>query len=235
MDPIAFIRCDPSETFGVAPSAVADAGAPVVIWEAIEGQTSPSLDEISGAVLFGSTYNVEHAQEHAFIKDVREFTAEAVDRGVPFLGACFGAQVLSWALDGDVVKAPVREVGFEPIRPIAAASADALVSHYRDGDMAFQWHMDTFTLPEGAELLLTNHAVPHQAYRVGERAWGIQFHFEINAAEIELWLGEIADMDLEAVWGKSHDRIRAERERFIAAHEAKGREVFRRFAEVCGA
>jgi len=235
VDPVLFIRCDRSETFGVGTAAMEAAGAPVRIWDAINEEPRPSLDEVSGAVLFGSIYNVEQADEQPFIKDVKEFTAEAVDRGSPFLGACFGAQVLAWALDGDVVKAPVREVGFEPIRPLGPASGDRLVSHYEDGDMAFQWHMDTFTLPNGAELLVTGDRVPNQAYRVNDRTWGIQFHFEIDSAEIDLWLDEIADMDLEAVWGKSHEEIRAERDRFVERHEQKGREVFRRFAEVCGA
>ena len=235
MDPILLIRCDSAETFGVAPSALSSAGAAVRVWDAIGGESRPPLDDLSGAVLFGSIYNVEQADEQPFIKDVKAFTADAVDRGIPFLGACFGAQVLAWALDGEVVKAPVREVGFEPIRPLDPASDDRLVSHYRGGDMAFQWHMDTFTLPTGAELLVTGERVPNQAYRVNDKTWGIQFHFEIDSAEIDLWLDEIADMDLKAVWGKSHEEIRAERDRFVESHEQKGREVFRRFAEVCGA
>ena len=56
-------------------------------------------------MLFGSTFNVEHADEQPFIKDVRELTLEAVDRQVAFLGVCFGAQVLAWSLDAPVGKA----------------------------------------------------------------------------------------------------------------------------------
>jgi GMP synthase-like glutamine amidotransferase len=75
--------------------------------------------------------------------------------------------------------------------------------------------------------------VPNQAYRVGDRAWGVQFHFEIDAAEVDLWLDNYqAHGDLLAEWGKTPDTVRAESERHIATHEAKGRDVFRRFARV---
>jgi hypothetical protein len=70
-----------------------------------------------------------------------------------------------------------------------------------------------------------------QGYRLGDRAWGIQAHVEVDAAELDWWL-DIADslMDVEAAWGKSPARIRAEAERFGPAQEERGREIFRRFA-----
>ena len=74
------------------------------------GRISTDMD---GVVLLGSTYNVEHAEQQPFIKEVRELTLEAMDREIPFLGMCFGAQVLAWSLDAEVGKAPNREVGFE--------------------------------------------------------------------------------------------------------------------------
>ena len=106
-------------------------------------------------VLFGSSYNVEHVDEQPFIKDARELTLEAIEREVPYLGVCFGAQMLAWSLDAPVMKAPVREVGFQPIRPTAAAAGDPLLSHLAGGDMEFQWHMDTFELPPDAPLLVS--------------------------------------------------------------------------------
>jgi GMP synthase (glutamine-hydrolysing) len=232
MAAIVLVRCDPEETFGIASDALTSAGASTAVWDAIDGEPRPTLDDIDGVVLFGSSYNVEHADERPFIKEAREMTLEAVDRGVPYLGICFGAQLLAWSLDSDVVKAPVREVGYEAIRPEAAAVDDPLVSHYRDGDHVFQWHMDTFLLPEGATLLATGDRVANQAYRVGDRTWGIQWHFEIDRPEIEMWLGsfEQADGGLESTWGKASATIRAEADRFQAMHETKGREVFTRFA-----
>ena len=93
--------------------------------------------------------------------------------------------------------------------------------------------MDTFALPEGAVLLATGHGVRNQAYRVGDRTWGIQFHFEVDRPELEMWLDEYSKKDdLGASWGKSTDQIRAEADAYQAAHEDRGREIFRRFASV---
>jgi GMP synthase (glutamine-hydrolysing) len=231
--PILFARCDDFETFGVALDAVRSAGGDVVIWDAVASDPAPDLDGFGGLVVFGSTYNIEHADEQPFIKELRELTREAVDRAVPFLGVCFGAQVLAWALDAAVMKAPVREVGFETIRPLPDAVSDRLLSHYGDGDAVFEWHMDTFELPDGAVLLAAGDRVPNQAFRVGDRTWGVQFHLEVDAAEVESWLQEYAKIgDLLETWGKSNDEVRAEATRYIAGHEAKGREVFRRFADL---
>jgi GMP synthase (glutamine-hydrolysing) len=231
MRPVLFVRCDPLETFGIARDAVRDAGAEVRVWEAIEPDAErPDLADVSGVVLFGSTYNVEHADEQPFIKDLRELTLEALDGGTPFLGVCFGAQVLAWALDAEVGKAPVREVGFEPIHPTPAAASDELLSHHEDGDMGFQWHMDTFELPTGAELLVTGEGVQHQAYRVNARTWGVQYHLEIDRPEIHDWLRAYARVgDLRSEWGKSDEQVLAEAGRHLADHEHRGRETFRRF------
>jgi GMP synthase (glutamine-hydrolysing) len=235
MGPILLVRCDPEETFGVAPSALEAAGAPSTIWEALDGAPRPSLDGVGGVIVFGSSYNVEQASEQPLIKEVRELTLDAIDRGVPFLGICFGAQLLAWSLGREVVRAPEREVGYEPISPTGAAAGDPLVGHYVDRDRVFQWHMDTYELPEGATLLATGDLVRNQAFRVGELTWGIQWHLDVDRPEVDLWLGSFEQRpghDLEAMWGKAAAAVRDEADRFHEAHERKGREVFTRFAQI---
>lgn len=233
MEPVLLVRNDAFETFGVAPGALEEAGVPTLVWEAVDGEPAPPLDQLSGVIMFGSSYNVEHAGEQPFIERGAELCRGAVDRGVPLLGVCFGAQLLAWGLGADVRKSPEREVGFEPVEPTRAAATDRLLGHYEEGDRVFQWHMDTYDLPEGAELLATADPVTNQAYRVGDRAWGVQFHFEIDADEIELWLAEFAKQgDLEREWGKSAEQIRDETARYLDEHRRKGAEVFRRFAAV---
>lgn len=234
MTRILFVRCDASETYGVAPSAVHAGGAVFEVWDALDGRASrPTLDEVDGVVVFGSTFNVEHADEQPFIKETADLIGETVDRRIPFLGVCFGGQLLAWALDAEVGEGPVREIGFEPIHPTAQAGSDPLFSHFVDGDVAFQWHGDAFELPTGAILLATGDRVPNQAFRVGDRAWGTQFHLEVNGAELDYWLNEFAkEGDLRSDWGKSEAEVRREAARYIADHEARGREVFTRFASL---
>jgi GMP synthase-like glutamine amidotransferase len=232
--PVLFVRNEAFETFGIARSAFEPTGVPVQLFDAIDADAPrPSLDDVSGVVMFGSAFNVDDTDHHPFLKEIRDLTREAVERGIPYLGICLGAQVLARALDRPVPLAPVREVGFERVHPTPAAADDALVSHYAEGDLVFQWHQDTFELPDGAELLATGDAVALQAYRVGDVTWGIQWHFEIDRAEIDTWLDVFsAEADLLSEWGKTPEAVRAEADALLAGHEAKGAETFRRFAEV---
>src|SRR5262249_37333481 len=161
--PFLFVRCDAFETYGVAPAAVDAAGATPRIWDAMDAsEERPDLPDVSGVVLFGSTSNVQHPGERPFIKEAAGLTCEAGQRGGPLPGLCCGAQVLAWALGADVIKAPVRELGFEPIHALPSIAADPVLGHYADGDPAFHWHEDTFELPPDATLLATGDEVPHQ-------------------------------------------------------------------------
>jgi GMP synthase-like glutamine amidotransferase len=230
MKPLLFAKADPAETFGIGYGAVTDAGADVRVWDAINDERTPSLDDVSGVVLFGSSYNIEHANEQPFIGRLRAMTLDALDRGTPYLGLCFGAQMLAWSLGAEIRKAPVREIGYVPLRPLPAAADDQLLSHYADGDPVFQWHMDTFDLPADAEPLATGDEVAAQAFRIGDRTWATQFHLEIDRAEIDLWIDDIGPA-LETEWHTTSARMRTAATAHQARHEHQGTEVFRRFVK----
>jgi GMP synthase (glutamine-hydrolysing) len=231
--PILLVRNDPWESFGLAAPSLARAGADILTANLPAGAELPPPDRVSGVIVFGGTVNVDQVGDHPYLATVRRYTHEVVDRGVPYLGICLGSQILARALDVPVAPGPLREVGFEEVRATEEAKEDPLLSFLGDHEMVLHWHEDTHDLPPGATLLATNDRIPVQAYRVGERAWGIQFHLEADATEFDWWL-DIADaeIDLEAVWGKSADRMRSEAREHMAAHEERGREIFRRFADV---
>jgi GMP synthase (glutamine-hydrolysing) len=234
MKPVLLVGNDEHETFGVAPSALSRAGCDLVtVNMTSSGAALPPLGSLAGVVTFGGTPNVDDIERHPYLSTVREYSREAVAAKVPYLGLCLGSQLLARALAEEVWPASMREFGFQPLRPTAEAGNDPLLSLFVDGDMVFQWHEDTYRLPEGATLLATGDAVPVQAYRVGELAWGVQFHQELDAVELEWWL-EIADADndLEDTWGKSASEIRSEARRHMPLHEERGRTLFARFAEV---
>ena len=232
LEPVLLIRNDRYESFGVAAPTLAWEGLDLITADMTSGAELPDIREVSGVVAFGGTVNVNDPSR-AFLADVRDYARIAVDAAVPFLGICLGSQILAWALGREVVRSPVRECGFEPIRPTAKGKEDRLLSQYTDGDLVLQWHEDTHELPPEATLLATGDAIPMQAYRVGDSAWGIQFHQEVDAGEFAAWVDlASAETDLAAAWGKSAEQLRSEAGRNMADHEERGRELFRRFAAI---
>lgn len=234
MRPVLLVRNDRYESFGVAPGALAWAGVDVLTANATNPRVElPALADVSGVVTFGGTVNVDQVHEHPHLARVREFTREAVERDVPYLGICLGSQILARAFGREVVRGPVREVGFEPVRTTPEAKEDPLLSFLDPEEVVLQWHEDTHDLPDGATLLLTGERIPVQGYRIGDSAWGIQFHLEVDAVELGWWL-DVADtrVDLKTEWGKSAEEIRDESRRHIARQEERGRRIFGRFAEI---
>lgn len=234
MKPVLLVRNDRYESFGVAPGALSMAGVDLLTTNATSPAGKlPPLEEVAGVVTFGGTMNVDQVHDHPYLARVREYTREAVERGVPYLGICLGSQILARAFGQEVVRGSVREAGFEPVHPTPEAKEDPLLSFLGEGEMVLQWHEDTHELPDGGTLLVTGDRIPVQGYRIGDLAWGIQFHLEVDALELGWWL-EVADaeVNLKTVWGKSADEIRAESELHIVAQEERGREIFRRFADI---
>jgi len=234
MKPVVLVRNDWFESFGVAPGALARGEVEFRSVDMTKPDASlPDLEDVGGVITFGGTVNVDQVEERPQLAVVREYTRQAVERGVPYLGICLGSQILARAVGEPVVKGPVKEVGFEPIRTTDDAATDPLLSVLEPREMVLHWHEDTHGLPQGATLLATADAIPLQAYRVGDSAWGLQFHFEVDAGEFGWWIDTASkEMDLEQVWGKSPETLRAEAARYMGRQEERGKALFRRFAEV---
>lgn len=228
--PVLCVRNDPDDSLGLAPAVFAEQGVPVQRLDAFsDGTRWPDVDQIGGLIVFGGEMNVDAIDRHPYLLRQRQFLRRAVDAGMPVLGICLGAQMLARALDARVYRAPVREFGFRPVTVTAAGQADELLSEFATGDRVFQWHEDTFDLPDGAVLLATGDAVANQAFRVGRRAWGIQFHFEIDRPGVEAWL-RAAEPSLEPVWGRSAAQVRNELAVHLEVQQERSRRLFTAFA-----
>jgi len=230
MKPILCIRNDRDDTLGITAGALAEAAVPLVRLDAFEASARwPELEEIGGLIVFGGEMNVDQTEQHPYLLAQRDLMRRAVDAGLPVLGICLGAQMLARALDARVYQAPVRELGFKPVRLTAAGQGDALLSAFQTGDRVFQWHEDTFDLPDGADLLVAGDDVPNQAFRFGRRAWGVQFHFEVDAQGVEAWL-RVAEPTLSRVWKRTADEVREELRTDLDAQQQRSRVLFAAFA-----
>jgi GMP synthase-like glutamine amidotransferase len=115
---------------------------------------------------------------------------QIVDGGGAVFGICFGAQALARALGGSVARSSQPEIGWTVLEP--SAESDGIVG---PGPW-FEWHFDAFTPPPGAVVLAGNGAAT-QAYRIG-RSLGVQFHPEVTAADIGMWLDNGGEAQVRA-------------------------------------
>lgn len=136
------------------------------------------LTGIRGIILSGSPYSVN--QSDAFRLDVQEL----ISRGLPILGICYGAQLISHELGGQVQKSETREYGRTHLQ-LHGHGSDPLLIDIDERSQAWMSHSDTIThLPEGFEVLATTDNIPVAIYRSSHKpVWGVQFHPEVHHSE----------------------------------------------------
>ena len=152
----------------------------------IDPDAALNLDGAAGLILMGGPMSAN--DDLAWIPRELAAIREAAARGIPVLGICLGAQLIARALEARVYRNPEKEIGWAPVRFAEAAQVDALFHGFSGTETVFQWHGETFDLPQGAELLAVSDACRHQAFRWGANVYALQFHLEVTPEIIAEWL-----------------------------------------------
>jgi GMP synthase (glutamine-hydrolysing) len=182
----------PYEGPGLVARCLEDAGWPVEVVRPDRGERFPDVATLGGLVVMGGPMGVGDGDLHPWLGSERDLLAAAVDAGLPVLGVCLGAQQLAAALGGTVTTGPGPELGVGTVTLTPAGRVDPVFGPEYGGLSAtdvpcVHWYQDTFSLPGGAVHLAATRTFPHQAFRVGRRAYGLQFHVEVDAALAEAW------------------------------------------------
>jgi len=147
-----------------------------------EGVSAPrDVNEVAGLVFMGGAGNVN--EPPAWMRQELALIRAAAERGIPMLGICLGAQLISKALGGAVRPGITMEVGWHPVEQIADCAARDWFAGLPARFEVFQWHAHTFSLPPGAAALLRSPCAEHQAFAIGN-ILAMQFHLEITAESI---------------------------------------------------
>jgi GMP synthase-like glutamine amidotransferase len=153
----------------------------------------PSRDDHDATIVFGGEVNVDEEDAHPWMREEKAFIADLVAEGRPVLGVCLGAQLLAEAAGARVGPLPDGpEIGWREVERVAD---DPVLGALPPRFLALEWHGYHSGLPPGAVELARN-GVGLQAFRLGDRpAWGIQFHAEVTARDLDRWTADEDDPD----------------------------------------
>ena len=218
------IYCEPP---GIYEDVLAEHEIGIVRVEIDEGAALPDWRDDDIIVTMGGPMSVNDEAVHPWLAEEKVWIASAVGAGVPYFGACLGAQLLAASLGAPVRAGELPEVGVLPVTLTADGLADPVMSVLGQTFSTLQWHGDTFELPNGAVHLGRSSAYEHQAFRVGS-AFAVQFHLEVTPSMFKEWANIPAYVaPLSAALGASGlDTLTRS---FDAAHEDMGTSARRLF------
>jgi GMP synthase-like glutamine amidotransferase len=140
----------------------------------------PSLAEFDVLIVMGGPMSIHDEADYPWLVAEKELIAAAIRGGKRVVGICLGAQLIAAACGARVYGNPVKEIGFWPVKWMNPAFAGASAGEGGE-EVVFHWHGETFDLPDGAVLLASTEACVNQAFSLGDRVLGIQFHPEVTA------------------------------------------------------
>ena len=179
----------PSVGPGVFADAIASGGHELVERQIpVDGVPEEAADAV---LVFGGAMHPDQEDRHGWLRPELRFLERELERGTPMLGVCLGSQLIARAAGARVFRTSEPEFGWLPVELTEAAGDDPVAASLPDRFDAFEWHHYTHALPDGA-VELARSTVCTQTYRLG-RAWGVQFHPEVRAQQVEAWLDEDPD------------------------------------------
>ena len=196
----------------------------------------PDIGKYHALIVLGGPMMPDRSDVHPHLAVEMHCIEEALKRGIPVLGICLGAQLLAHTLGGDLQPSEAWEIGWYDLHPASAATQDSLFRHLDAPQPVFQWHGYTFDLPPGAVRLASSAAVPNQAFRYNQNAYGFQFHLELDQRLIDRWLGlpeYVAELTASGV-GSTPAEIHEQTSRLIHASALLSDKVFSAFLDHLG-
>ncbi|QVL52926.1 MAG: gamma-glutamyl-gamma-aminobutyrate hydrolase family protein [Cyanobium sp. M30B3] len=210
-------------------------GWPVQVVRLDLGQPLPQLKPHDLLLVLGGPMGVGDQGDPAYpwLEGEVELLRQALARQQPLIGVCLGAQLLALAGGGTAIPLqvgepprPLREVGFGAISwcvdRVQDSAAAQLLRGLAASELVLHWHGDRCVLPPAAELLASSLHCREQAFRIGARAVGLQFHVEVQPEQLELWLEQDRDFVVGALGPGGVQAIRADAERWGAQVARQG-------------
>jgi GMP synthase (glutamine-hydrolysing) len=213
------------ENLGSFEEVLRDRGMHVRYLEAGRDRLAGDADLL---VLLGGPVGAYESTAYPFLSDELSLARTRLAQDAPMLGICLGAQLIAAAAGARVHPLGAKEIGWGGIELAEAAAATPLAALTTP---VLHWHGDTFDLPAGAVHLASTSQCRNQAFSLGRRTLGLQFHAEVQAAAIESWLiGHAAE--IAATPGISAGGLRTDTGRHASRLEVQGRKFFHHWLDL---
>jgi GMP synthase (glutamine-hydrolysing) len=198
--------------------------------------SEPDLSGYSGLIVLGGPMGVYEAGQIAHLRFEMKKIEEALKREIPVLGICLGAQLIASVLGAGVRKNKQWELGWYDVGLTEHGKADPLFNAYAPSEKVFQLHQDHFEPPKTATHLAFSELAEGQAFRYGEKVYGLQFHLEADQPMIKRWLARQENQKLmrESAGVFTPEKLEADTKACIARSLELSRATFGKFIELFG-
>ncbi len=173
------------EDLGALEDVLYELGFRVRYFEAGVDDLGKALEYNGLCIILGGPIGVYETDDYPFLQQEIDLLKVRLEKNLPTLGICLGAQLIAYALGAKVYAGHVKEIGWSTLdiryasQNLLAPLANVHVLH---------WHGDTFDLPEQATLLASSSVYSNQAFQIGSNILALQFHLEVASDSLEKWL-----------------------------------------------
>ena len=218
-----------SEGPGTMADHLRDRNIPFSVCDLSIGDQAPSLEPYSHLLIMGGPMAVYEMDRHRYLADEARIIEAGINANKCVLGVCLGAQMVAHVLGARVYAGGTKEIGWYDVTLSADGGHDRCMKGLSVDNQpvvnVFQWHGDTFDLPQGAVHLASSPLFPNQAFRYHDRVYALQFHIEVTPTIVRQWLSNETQVDWQPIVADSEKRYDAYRKRASLFYDQFFREL----------